>query len=229
MICLIGLTVFLHFPHFPPSHLGTEPKVLDIDSLSIRKIAPIKIDVIFWGILVHNNSGLLFKINMSYVSIKHCILVLNGVHHNRKEKNMSHSIKNQIFFAISQNWHEGAQKRNFKMQEGKEMSSLVFSHSEAFRLKDMAKDFGKYINDNYPNIKQIKDITQNIIQEFLNSKVHCSKQSINTYYHSLKKIDLLLEKTYKSYNRKFIDIIKPISAQGQTFSHRGVANQIPMN
>ena len=142
---------------------------------------------------------------------------------------MAHSIKNQIGFAINQNWHEGTQKRNYKMQQGKEMSFLVFSHSEAFRLKDMAKDFGKYINGNHPDIKQIKDITPNIIQEFLNSKVHCSKQSINTYYQSLKKIDLLLEKTYKSYNRKFIDIIKPISAQGQTFSHRGVANQIPMN
>jgi len=141
---------------------------------------------------------------------------------------MAHSLKNQIGFAINQNWHEGTQKRNYKMQQGAHMTPMVFSHSESFRLKDVAKDFGKFIKDNHPGIKQIKDITPNMIQEFINAKIHCSKQTINTYYQSLKKIDLLLEKTYKSYNSKFVDIIKPNSLQGQNFSSlRGVGNQIP--
>ena len=140
---------------------------------------------------------------------------------------MSHSLKNQVFFAISQNWHEGTQKRNFKMQEGSHMTPKIFSYSENFRLKDVARDFGNYLKDNHPDIRQIKDITPNMMQEFLNSKSSCSKQTINTYYHSMKKIDLILEKTYKLYYSKFVDIIKPISTQGQNSSYRGVTNQIP--
>lgn len=165
---------------------------------------------------------------MSHVAIKCCDAELNGARQKKKGKHMAHSIKNQIFYSISQNWHEGTQKRNYKMQQGSHMTPMVFSHSECFRLKDIARDLGNFLKNNHPGIKQVKDITPNMIQDFLNSKSHCSRQTINTYYQSLKKIDLLLEKTYKSYDCKFVDLIKPISTQGKNFSSfRGVENQIP--
>ena len=146
----------------------------------------------------------------------------------RKEK-MAHSIKNQIHYAINHNWHEGTKKKDYKTQNGEAMSAKIFSYSEVFRLKDISKDFANFIKKEYPHIKQIKDIPTNAIQDFLNSKEHCSKQTITLYYNSLKKIDLLLTHTYKTYKSKFMDIVKPLSTQGKNYSSgRGVANQIPM-
>ena len=83
---------------------------------------------------------------------------------------MAHSIKNQIGFAINQNWHEGTQKRNYKIQQGSHMTPMVFSYSESFRLKDVAKDLGNFLKSDHPGIRQIKDITPNMLQEFLNNK-----------------------------------------------------------
>ena len=142
---------------------------------------------------------------------------------------MAHSLKNQMQYAINSNWHEGAKKKDYKTQNGNTMSAKIFSYSEAFRLKDISKDFANFIKKEYPYIKQIKDIPPNAIQDFLNSKEHCSKQTITLYYNSLKKMDLLLTHTYKTYQSKFVDIVKPLSTQGKNYSSgRGVANQIPM-
>lgn len=157
--------------------------------------------------------------------VQSLMVILKNTKKGRKK--IGHSIKNQINYAINKCWNEGTQKRNYKMQEGKDMSHQVFSYSESFRLKDVAKDFSNYLKREYPTIRQIKDISPNVIQRFLDSKTHCSKQTITTYYNSLKKIDMILNHTYKTYSTKFIDIIKPNTTIAKDYqSGKGVANQM---
>lgn len=141
---------------------------------------------------------------------------------------MAHSLANQIKYAINSNWSEGTQKRNYRMENGPQMSPKIFSYSESFRLKDVGSDFSRFVNHEFPHIKQIKDITPEIIQKFLDSKANCSKQTLETYYYSLKKIDMVLCSTYKTYQKKFIDIVKPMSAKTSANTGRGVHNQIPV-
>lgn len=140
---------------------------------------------------------------------------------------MAHSLKNQIHYSINQCWKENVQKHSYKEQNSKESSYMIFSFSEAFRLKDVGKDFSNFLKKEHPDLKQIKDISPKIIQDFLDGKTHCSKQTIANYYHSMKKIDMVLSRTYKSYETKFIDIIKPVSQNQYKFTGRGVTNQIP--
>lgn len=140
---------------------------------------------------------------------------------------MSHSIRHQINYAINHCWSENTQKHAYKEQHGTIASYKIFSYAESFRLKDIGKNFASFLKKEYPEVKQIKDISPQAIQNFLNGKSHCSESTIRAYYHSMKKLDMVLEKTYKSYESKFVDIIKPIPNNRLKFTGRGAINQIP--
>jgi integrase len=114
------------------------------------------------------------------------------------------------------------------MQEDQEVK--VFSYNEKFRLLDTAKMLSNYIKENFPDVKQIKDVNSNIIQKFLNDKANiCTQNTINTYNKSLNKIAAICNKNYISCNLKWKeDVIVP-TALTQKSQLRGVANQIPLS
>jgi len=64
---------------------------------------------------------------------------------------MSRSLKNQLTFAINQNFSEGMDKHSIK-SENKEMTEKVYSYNEKFRLCDVMKNFA--IKDYNLNKKQ---------------------------------------------------------------------------
>ncbi|MFT8352616.1 tyrosine-type recombinase/integrase [Clostridium saccharoperbutylacetonicum] len=137
------------------------------------------------------------------------------------------SIKNQIQQAINNNFEENTDKHSYKQQDDQEVK--VFSYSEKFRLLDAAKMLSNYIKENFPNIKQIKDVNSNVIQDFLNTKAkNCTQNTINTYSNSLNKIAAICNKNYSSCNLTWKqDVIIP-AALTQKSQLRGVANQIPL-
>jgi len=119
-------------------------------------------------------------------------------------------------------------KHSSKHQDQQEEHTQIYSYSEKFRLLDTAKMLNNHIKDNFPDVKQIKDITPGIIQNILNDKAkNCTQNTINTYAQSLNKIAEICNKNYSSCNLNFKDVIMPV-ALTQKSKLRGVANQIPI-
>lgn len=138
------------------------------------------------------------------------------------------NIKHQIQQAINNNFEEYTDKHAYKRQE--EQESKIFSYNEKFRLLDTAKMLSNYIKEKFPDVKQIKDIRSNIIQDFLNEKaVNCTQNTINTYSQSLNKIAELCNKNYSSCSLTWKqDVVIP-TVLTQKSQLRGVANQIPIS
>lgn len=138
------------------------------------------------------------------------------------------SIKNQIQIAVSNSFSENTDKHAFKQQEDQEVK--VFSYSEKFRLLDTAKMLNNYIKENFPDVKQIKDVNSNVIQDFLNTKAKtCTQNTVNTYSQSLNKIAAICNKNYISCNLKWKDDVVVPTALTQKSQLRGIANQIPLS
>jgi integrase len=138
------------------------------------------------------------------------------------------SIKNQIQIAVSNSFSENTDKHAYKQQEDQEVK--VFSYNEKFRLLDTAKMLSNYIKENFPDVKQIKDVNSNIIQKFLNDKANiCTQNTINTYSNSLNKIAAICNKNYISCNLKWKEDVVVPTALTQKSQLRGVVNQIPLS
>lgn len=142
---------------------------------------------------------------------------------------MGKNIKHQIQQAINNNFAEGIDKHAEKHQDHQSENTQIFSYDEKFRLLDTAKMLQNYIKDNGLNIKEIKNITPGLIQQFLNSKVDtCTQNTINTYSQSLNKIAALCNKNYSSCNLTWKqDVVVP-NALTQKSQLKGVANQMPI-
>lgn len=127
----------------------------------------------------------------------------------------------QITNAINQNFNEGTEKHSYKKENGKEMGDKIFSYSEKFRLKDVAKDFTNYMKQNFTDVKQVKDIKSEHAQSFLSTKLHCTQNTVNSYASSLFKIENTLNNTYKSCNLSWRQEISIPSVERQKADNRG--------
>lgn len=142
---------------------------------------------------------------------------------------MAKNIKHQIQQAINNAFDENIDKHAFKKQNLKEKTK-IFSFQEKFRLLDTAKMLNNFIKENYKDIKQIKDIDSNIIQNFLNTKKdNCTQNTINTYKQSLNKIADICNKNYKSCNLDWKSNVVVPAVENKRSNLRGVKNQIPVN
>jgi len=72
----------------------------------------------------------------------------------------------------------------------------IYSYAEKFRLLDVSNDLGKFLKANYSDVKFVRDIQANHIQAFLNSKSHCTQNTINSYMQSLKKLERISNKCF---------------------------------
>lgn len=142
---------------------------------------------------------------------------------------MSKNIKHQIQEAVSNNFQEGMDKHAEKHKNIDGDNTKIYSYNEKFRLLDMARMIQNFIKDNGLEIKQVKDISPDIIQKFLNSKINtCTQNTINTYSQSLNKISSICNKNFKSCNLTWKqDVVVP-TAISEKCKSRGVGNQMPM-
>jgi len=140
------------------------------------------------------------------------------------------NIKHQIQQAINNNFNEGIDKHASKHQDQQEEHTQVYSYDEKFRLLDTAKMLQNYIKDTGLNIKEIKNITPELIQQFLNNKSSkCTQNTINTYAQSLNKIAAICNKNYSSCNLTWKkDIVIPTAITSKS-NLRGVNNQMPLS
>lgn len=137
---------------------------------------------------------------------------------------MARNIKAQFQYAVNNGFKEGLDKHSYKQKN--DTNDKVFSYNEKFRLLDVAKNLHNFMKSEFPEIKQIKDISPAVIQSFLNSKTdNCTQNTIDSYAASLYKLQTLANNTYGCRLNWREKIIVP-RAITKSDSSRGVGNQI---
>ena len=133
----------------------------------------------------------------------------------------------QMTYAINKNFTEKVDKRAFKEANGKGMGSKIFSYGEKYRLKQLAKSFQIYAKENELNIKLVKDIRSENIQDFLEKAKErgCTQNTINSYANSLFKIQNTLNSAY-NLNLKWREEIAIPQVEKKSSSTRGVDSVI---
>ena len=133
----------------------------------------------------------------------------------------------QMTYAINKNFTERVDKRAYKQANGKGMGSKIFSYGEKYRLKQLAKSFQIYAKENELNIKLVKDIRPEDIQDFLEKAKGrgCTQNTINSYANSLFKIQNTLNSTY-NLNLKWREEIAIPQVEKKSSSTRGVDSVI---
>lgn len=127
----------------------------------------------------------------------------------------------QIVYAINKCFTEGTDKHNYKEENGKGMSHKIFSYEEKYRLKDVARNFTNYLKHENIQVKQIKDIKAEHVQSFLNSKLHCTQNTVNSYASSLFKIQYVVNKVYPSCDVKWRGEIAIPIVERRSATNRG--------
>lgn len=109
------------------------------------------------------------------------------------------SIKGQVFHMIDSNFSPGQDKRNDKFDESMEKTK-IYSFSEKNNLRQIGMEIATFSKANY-DVKQIKDITKDIVKEFMRVKSQtCNQSTLNNYTSRINKLQDLVNQTYNSCN-----------------------------
>lgn len=107
------------------------------------------------------------------------------------------NLKYQFMNCIEKNFKEGINKHSLK-QSGKR-GDEVFSYSQRKNLIDLSSNFSNWMKTTHNEIKQVKDVTPQHVQEFLNSKrMECSQATLEQYQSQFNKLENLVNSTYKT-------------------------------
>lgn len=107
-------------------------------------------------------------------------------------------LKHQLEYAVTANKAIGQSKHADKGQgkNGVRHDGRSYSYRAAEARIKLAKQFGEYMRDVYPEIKLAKDIKAEHINNFLKTKSGCSEYTLMTYASNLRSIVKAVEKTY---------------------------------
>lgn len=115
---------------------------------------------------------------------------------------MGKNLKHQFLHAINDNFKESMDKHSMKA-DGKINDGKIFSFSDRKNLIDVACNFSNYMKENYKEIKMVRDIRAEHIQNFLNKKATgCSSATLKQYESKFNKLEKIINNTYK-VNTKF--------------------------
>ena len=109
---------------------------------------------------------------------------------------MARNLKWQFLNAINNNFKEGMDKHSIKAN-GQMDGTRIFSYADRENLKDVASNFSNFMKENYNDVKMVKDIKPEHIQNFLNSKANnCSRKTLEQYGSKFNKLENLVNSTY---------------------------------
>ena len=104
---------------------------------------------------------------------------------------MAKPINQQMRYAISKSISFGQSKRINKLNQKDKNNNVhkIYSHNLYKSMIDVSKEFGKYIEKNYPKCKFVVDIESRMAHEFLLYKSKNVKgTTITRIYSNLKKL-----------------------------------------
>ena len=128
---------------------------------------------------------------------------------------MARNLKYQLKYCVEKNFKEGMDKYSDK-KNSVDKGIKVYSYADRKNLIDFTANFANFIKENYEEIKMVKDIKSEHIQDFLNLKSEtCTRETLEQYVSKSNKMRNLINITYpKSYVEKF-DIEVPVSSSSK--------------
>lgn len=87
------------------------------------------------------------------------------------------SLNNQFFNVLNKCTELGRDKHSDKASGVNSEHLVIYSRKDREALSDTTKQLSTYTKENYAGVKLIKDITPNMIQNFLDSKVNTTQFS----------------------------------------------------
>ena len=103
----------------------------------------------------------------------------------------------EIFNRENSTHFDNVGKRAFK-QNGTSIN-YIFSKRSAENITEKAKNFVKFLKDNY-GIKMVRDITPQMCIEYLNTKSGCSTKTVSAYKNMLEKVAFACSQKFKCDN-----------------------------
>ena len=131
---------------------------------------------------------------------------------NREEVVLSgRNIKYQFLTAINKHFEEGMDKHALK-RAGDMDGTRVFSYADRSGLVDLASSFSNYMKEHHAEVREVRAITTDHVQGFLNSKcATASQKTLDQYASKFRKLEKLVNDTYKSCNVDFHSVATPPS------------------
>lgn len=109
---------------------------------------------------------------------------------------MGKNLKHQFIFAIEDNFCEGMDKHSMK-SDGIRNDGKIFSYADRKNLIDLACNFSNYMKENCKDIKMVKEVRADHIQNFLNQKSNgCSNATLLQYKSKFSKLEKVVNSTY---------------------------------
>lgn len=108
----------------------------------------------------------------------------------------SRNLKYQFLYAINSNFTEGANKHSLK-KDGKMNHTRIYSYSDREQLKNLSAALANWMKIEHPEIRMVKEIKADHIQEYLNEKaLTCSDATLTTYASLIGKLENIVNVTY---------------------------------
>ena len=123
-------------------------------------------------------------------------------------RSIGYQFENAINSQFGKNGEGGFDKHSMRANKI-DTTDKVFSYKEREALIKVGYQFGKYLKENYPEVKKISDIRSEHTQGFLNSKANTNnKNSLGTVKSNLNKLDKVSSVRYGSKTESFMNEIK---------------------
>lgn len=111
---------------------------------------------------------------------------------------MGKNLKYQFKYCIEKNLNLGANKHSLKKEKMMD-KTRIFSYADRKDLINFTANLANFLKETHPEIKLIKDIDSNHIQEFLNKKkTECSQATLSQYTSRAKKTARLMNNVFKT-------------------------------
>lgn len=125
---------------------------------------------------------------------------------------ISRNLQYQFLNAIDNTFDGGKHDKHTDKHNGKYLDT-VYSFGERSNLVELSAQIGRFIKEKYPDVRKILDIKQDVIQEFVNSKVDtCNKETLGQYVSRIHKLESIVNNTYKGSVIWYKDLITPTSS-----------------
>ena len=138
----------------------------------------------------------------------------------RGKKNLKH----QLYHSIQSNFKEGMDKHSDK-KNGIRSTEKVYSYADRKNLIDLAANFANWMKENHQNIRMVRDLKSDYVQEFLNKKsIECSSETLRNYASRFRKLEKMINNTY-NLNIEISNVVVPMG-RNNTKKIRDVAMSI---
>lgn len=127
---------------------------------------------------------------------------------------MARNLKYQFTYAIDKSFKPGTDKHSTKNNpaENGNKGLRTISYSDRKNLIDVSSNFANWMKENHSEVKELKDINSNHVQEFLNQKAQtCTSATINQYQSKFSKLEKLVNNTYKNANVSYTNTVTPVA------------------